>query len=270
VDVGAMEGVASHLVDSIQTATSSLPTVEAASAAVQSNRPIPAYNPEATTPSEVYALTSIAPPQELSSFSLSPFLSAETTIDRKALLPFRGSQWVNRRIDILFESNKPDRTTLKNLLYASAMFAFKSNANHCFHKSRPGDDYRSKLQAKMQNVPDVVLDGLVTRFAEMPRGSAKPQVTSDTETKLLTHLFALCLRVDGYATEIGVLAADLHMPVVKAAQLFKSLGCRLEIATTQERAASGMTLKEAQESKKAVLRIPLEFPKPRSGKTGKR
>lgn len=44
------------------------------------------------------------------------------------------------------------------------------------------------------------------------------------ETNLLTHMFALCLRVDEWATDTAILAGDLSMPVAKVNQLFKSLG----------------------------------------------
>jgi len=41
---------------------------------------------------------------------------------------------------------------------------------------------------------------------------------------LLTHMFALCLRADEWATDTTVLARDLSMSVAKVNQLFKSLG----------------------------------------------
>jgi DNA-directed RNA polymerase I subunit RPA49 len=37
------------------------------------------------------------------------------------------------------------------------------------------------------------------------------QKTGATETKLLTHLFALCLRLDDYAVDTALLAKDLSM-----------------------------------------------------------
>lgn len=36
-------------------------------------------------------------------------------------------------------------------------------------------------------------------------------MTSENETSLLTHLFSLCLKVDDYATETALIAADLKM-----------------------------------------------------------
>ena len=40
-------------------------------------------------------------------------------------------------------------------------------------------------------------------------------MTPQTETMLLTHMFALCLRVDDYATDTESIAHDLGMPPTK-------------------------------------------------------
>ena len=37
-------------------------------------------------------------------------------------------------------------------------------------------------------------------------------MTTENETRLLTHLFALCLKADDYATDTALIAADLKMP----------------------------------------------------------
>ena len=36
-------------------------------------------------------------------------------------------------------------------------------------------------------------------------------MTSDNETSLLTNLFSLCLKIDDYATDTTLIAADLKM-----------------------------------------------------------
>ena len=36
-------------------------------------------------------------------------------------------------------------------------------------------------------------------------------MTSDNETSLLTNLFTLCLKIDDYATDTTLIAADLKM-----------------------------------------------------------
>ena len=41
------------------------------------------------------------------------------------------------------------------------------------------------------------------------------KVTSQTETMLMTYMLALCLRVDDFATDVGLIAHDLKMPETK-------------------------------------------------------
>lgn len=66
---------------------------------------------------------------------------------------------------------------------------------------------------------------IISECTNSPRGEfGRARVTSEMETNLLTHMFALCLRVDRWATDTAILAGDLSMPVAKVNQLFKSLG----------------------------------------------
>ena len=95
-------------------------------------------------------------------------------------------------------------------------------------------------------------------------------------------MFALCLRVDEWATDTAILAGDLSMPVAKVNQLFKSLGtyvsqlstfaevtpyhlfsgCKIEKLTKKELDRRRLPESEAN-TKRAHLTVPLEFPKAR-------
>ena len=120
----------------------------------------------------------------------------------------------------------------KLLFFISTMLAFRIATSR-------GRIDKSKLYEKLSIVPTVVVDGLVTRFTETSRGSStsvvfpqhptfppltgltvfavidRSQVTTQTQTNLLTYLFALCLRVDRYSTDTSLIAADLTMSVPK-------------------------------------------------------
>ena len=75
----------------------------------------------------------------------------------------------------------------------------------------------------------------------LQRGDVRrAHVTQEMETNLLTHMFALCLRVDEWATDTTVLAGDLSMSVTKVNQLFKSLGAFVDQLPTLRR--SGFSL----------------------------
>ncbi|RXW17477.1 hypothetical protein EST38_g8375 [Candolleomyces aberdarensis] len=88
------------------------------------------------------------------------------------------------------------------------------------------------------------------------------QSTSATKTNLLTHMFALCLRLENFAADSETLAKDLSMSTTEINQLFKSLGCKISKLTDRERTRLGIA-GNAAETKRAVLTAPVEFPKPR-------
>jgi DNA-directed RNA polymerase I subunit RPA49 len=78
-------------------------------------------------------------------------------------------------------------------------------------------------------------------------------------------MFALCLRVDDYATDTTLVAADLAMPATKVNQLFKTLGCSMSKLTQKDLTLLGLP-DNAGETKRAVLKCPIRFPKPRMRK----
>lgn len=100
---------------------------------------------------------------------------------------------------------------------------------------------KEALQKRLQDIPPVVVDGLLSRFTETVRNTSEYvqtlhykctailkkfehrfRSTSQTETILLTHMFALCLRIDDYAADIATLAHDLSMASSKSVNLSDS------------------------------------------------
>ncbi|KAI6142387.1 A49-like RNA polymerase I associated factor-domain-containing protein [Pisolithus tinctorius] len=73
------------------------------------------------------------------------------------------------------------------------------------------------------------------------------------ETLLLTHMFALCLRVDDYATNAEIIAKDLSQST--QSQWITKL-------TVADLKRLGLP-DSAAKTKHALLRVPLEFPQPR-------
>ena len=43
----------------------------------------------------------------------------------------------------------------------------------------------------------------------------RAQMTTENETRLLTHLFSLCLKVEDYAADTALIAADLKMSTTR-------------------------------------------------------
>ena len=112
------------------------------------------------------------------------------------------------------------------MVYVSAMMAFYVSA----HKLCNDHD---ALQQRLSGVPSNVIDGLLERFTDKLRGSAelvifrfvlgssltlarcRRRFSTENQIMLLTHMFALCLRVDNYATDTAILANDLKETVTR-------------------------------------------------------
>ncbi|THH26921.1 hypothetical protein EUX98_g7263 [Antrodiella citrinella] len=232
IDVDAMRGAAGHIQDRIEENTTSLPTREEAKAAADENRLIPPHNLDAERPDDVYALHDVIPEAEWKALTVSALKHASSDKERRYMLPYSRSEWINQHLLLAFAAPSVKTNTLKILFYVSAMMAFKQAA-------RAGD--KKKLQERLKSVPSIVVDGLVSRFMETPRESNEPKITSQTETSLLTHMFVLCLRVDDFASDSALIAKDLSMPPASVNALFKSLGCKIG-------------------TKRAILRTPVVFP----------
>ncbi|KAJ7631990.1 Rpa49 subunit specific to nuclear RNA polymerase I [Mycena polygramma] len=259
VDVGAMEGVMDFVMAGIDKAAEGLMTSEEAKEMADNNRPIPPFSLEATDPSDVYPLHGIIPEPEWKALPVSAFYEAGGPYERKQLLPFKGSDWVNARIELTMEQTDKDRKrSLKILFYISSMMAFRRATDHKFTKE--------ELPAKLPNVPGAVIDSLLARFTECPRGSTEPRSTPLLQTRLLAHLLALSLRIDNFAADHVLIARDLSLAPDKIAQTFKSLGCKIVTLGERERTKLGLPDSVADE-KRAVLTAPVQFPKQRMKKT---
>ncbi|KAF8999769.1 Rpa49 subunit specific to nuclear RNA polymerase I [Cyathus striatus] len=255
VDVGAMEGVMDYVMEGITKGAEGLMSKDEAKEAADTNRLIPPFSAIATNPADVYPLHHIIPETEWKSLSTSAFDQADSDRDRIAMLPSRKSNWVKDHLRALMQDASKNKKNIKILLYVSAMFAFREIIGR---RQITKEDVHKNLSG----VPSIVIDSLISRFTEMARDSSAPQVTTATKTNLLTHIFALCLKLDNFATDTELIAQDLSMKVAEVNQLFKSLGCKITVLTEKERIRLGLPDSSAGK-KRAVLNAPVVFPKPR-------
>ncbi|KAJ2915099.1 hypothetical protein MD484_g5302, partial [Candolleomyces efflorescens] len=283
VDIGAMAGVMNYVMDSIQKGAEGLMTTDEAKEFADSNRLIPSFDATATEPNDVYPLHNIIPEAEWKALSVSAFDSTTNDKERLALLPHRHSDWVRRQLKAITTSKDSAKTKKKNLkilLYISGMLAFRQAT---FKK----DIEKDRIYEKLAPLPTIVADSLLSRFTEVPRGTVLHQSTSATKTNLLTHMFALCLKLENFAADTETISKDLSMKTSEINQLFKTLGthhlprisstkslsdvnpsllpvpgCKISKLSDRERTRLGIADSVA-ETKRAVLAAPVEFPKPR-------
>ncbi|KAG5637083.1 hypothetical protein H0H81_005816 [Sphagnurus paluster] len=266
VDVSAMRGVMDHLQEGIDKGAAGLMTAEEAKEEMDKNRPIPPFDANTTDPEDIYPLHGIIPEMEWKAISISAFDHATDLKQRVALLPFSWSKWLQGHlVPSSDEPEKVRRKKLKIIWYISAMLAFR---RHAEGKGATKDE----ISEKLPGLPGVIVDGLLARFTETARGSSKHQLTSDMQKKILAYLFALCLKVDNFATDVQMIATDLRMQFNEVKALFKSLGkwteeegCKINTLGERERTRLGLPDSSAA-TPRAVLNGPVEFPKPGRGK----
>ncbi|KAH8823232.1 RNA polymerase I associated factor, A49-like protein [Flagelloscypha sp. PMI_526] len=267
VDTAAMEGVVEHLMDGIDQAAEGLLSKDEVQETADAARPVPPHNVEATRPEDVYPLYNVIPSAEWKAIKTVPYFQTESYQERLALLPHQSSNWVRMHLRMLDKQGdqKKQRDTLKMLIYVSTMMAF--NHKTSFHSQKYT---REEIQKKFPTTSLIILDGLMSRFMEQGRApSTTFQRTTSTDTLLQTYMFALCLRVDRWSTDTSYLAHDLSLPLAKVNDLFKTLGCTMRLPSERDKTKMDLSTKDAA-NKRAVLVIPVQFPKPRTGKKGKR
>jgi len=254
VDLETMKGVTDHLQERVGENTSSLPSRAEVEAMGDANRLIPPFNKQAHTPDEVYALHDLIPLQEFNAIQTSTLKGLTSDKDRFFQLPYSRSDWVQKHMKLLFSTPKVKNSDLKIMFYISTLLSFH------FHAKSVKD--KKVLQDKMDKVPSVIVDGLLARFTETARDSTEACVTSQYSNLLLTYIFALCLRIDDYATGIEIIASDLRMPIGTVETLFKQLGCKITTLNEIELRRLGRPDSDGKK-RHAVLKVPLEFPAPR-------
>ncbi|WWD01572.1 hypothetical protein V866_008517 [Kwoniella sp. B9012] len=249
VDVSAMEGVKGHLMGSI-------PEMLIDDGPVQASELIPTPDLTTSDPSEVYPRDSLISPSEWQSINVSQLVHAEDEDNRQKLLPpHKKSFWLQGRIRYIrnLEDKTARKEQMKYVLYLATLLSLYDNPS-VISKIPPG-----QIQTKFPNVPQQLLDGVIKRFSELQ--GKKRVVTEKMKTKLLAWICVMYLTLDGFSVEIGKVARDLKLKDATVENMFKNLGCSVNIATPADREKQGISLAEASKTKKAVLKAPVVFPK---------
>lgn len=174
------------LLDKIDAATASLPTVEKMKQESDAARPVPLYDVDATDPKRIYSQDDVVPPHEVKAVPLFGLLEAKTQEDRVKLLPFKRSRFVNDRLNAVVNEfgevapSGKQKKQLRLLYLVSAFMAFRAKKDG---KQGP----RTRLDD--MGVPPAIITSVADRFSEKTKtGKAcvSPYLLTDGNDKRRT------------------------------------------------------------------------------------
>ncbi|PIA13746.1 RNA polymerase I associated factor, A49-like protein [Coemansia reversa NRRL 1564] len=244
---------------SIELRSSSMPTAQVLKAQEDTSRPVPKYNPTATVVSEIYDMEDLLPKAVSGHIDVTAFVKASDPKEYRKLLPSR-SMFVEKKIQLLLEQEKPDVVQLRRLIYLSYLLRFTVISRTVMQR-------REGCLEALQCSPEVA-QAIFERFAECVAGSVNPDgtpvytKTPAAESRLICHICVLMLSVNNWIMYPAELAADLSIPNKKAESYLASVGCKLEAATAGEISAHTVSKRvRTNAGKKALLKAPIKFPK---------
>lgn len=181
---------------------------------------------DASRPDQVYNIHDVVSEAELSSIDITPLLAAPSFKELNAQLPFRRSKFVGTHLRRLVPSrstveetstaglaasmSRKDRDKLRLLVHLSQLFAFRQATAG----GRESALERSKLGVKLGELASpAIVDAMLERYSDVQRaggnGEQRRKVTAQMEMKLLGYMLVVALKIDGWATDVNTIAADL-------------------------------------------------------------
>ncbi|PUU83314.1 RNA polymerase I associated factor, A49-like protein [Tuber borchii] len=259
IDVSDMgKNITTSIVSQVEANTKDMPTAVELGNQIRANKPIPKVNHDANHPDEVYNLEDIISSDEYNVIWVREWERGEELKSK--------SSFVQARIRKLAEDKSKKHTRLLKILrYISLMIDF-----YLFQQRGRGRLPAMDRVKKALSVDHAIAEGFFRRYTEKnvssEEGSDKDiyAVSPALANKILYHMAVLCLMVDHYDVDIFQLKNDLGVQPKELTLAFKEVGCSIRELTKPQYTAMKMTKAEAMQHKRAVLKIPLEFPKPPS------
>ncbi|KAL2036944.1 hypothetical protein N7G274_010369 [Stereocaulon virgatum] len=254
-----LDPLASAVVSSMAASTSSMPTKEEMQAEIDEAKPLPKPNMQAETPAEVYPVEDlvggIAVLKAIGVKEWIDKVNAGKDIQTKSL-------FVARRLRATVQSGDVKKVKiLKYLLLLIEWFRSLKPGKKTGHRAPKPED----LPDLLANWGSDIVNGVNRRFAE--GGGALNKWHLDN---LITHILALTLTLDNYATDTHDILKDLKLEIKALSKYYLELGCGVALPTETERTALGIAKAEAASHRIARLRLPLVFPKMRIPAAGKK
>ena len=247
-----IDSASKAMLETIGKATAGMSTSEQLAEVVEASKPRPKANMEASEVNDVYTADSLIGDTIMALIPVRPWIEA-----MKAKKPIKGtSQYVMRRV----ENHTENITKLRILRY---MYFVKrlldSSKDRRSEKTLPRSN---DLKAAMEDMPFPVLDHFKRKFTT---NGTMSKFQFDT---VVTHLCAMACIIDNFDVELIDLQEDLKMATKVMSQYFEEIGAKITALSVSE--SKKLDRAVAQNRRKAKLRLPLVFPKPKFSRAPKR
>ncbi|KIW09558.1 uncharacterized protein PV09_00431 [Verruconis gallopava] len=242
------------MLDTLNVKTDGMMTAEEREVESNKAKPRPDPNMEATKPKDAYPVTSLVSEDDLSLVQVRDW-QASAKEGKNMKLPMR---YVARRLQKVASSK--DTNNLKLLKYLNIMLVWFMALDS--NRSGKRIPQREKLKEKV-DAPGAILESLRKKFSD------GREMTKWHVDKFILHTCAIALHIDNFELDTIDLQEDLRLNPSTMQQYFQELGCRVSAPTAAQRDMWKINSKEAAAHRVAKLRLPLEFPKPRTGRSGR-
>ncbi|KAF2773496.1 RNA polymerase I associated factor, A49-like protein [Teratosphaeria nubilosa] len=251
---GKKDDVQDAVLDSMADAAESAPKKEQVDADLLASKPIPKPNLAADDIEEVYPFNTLIPPHEARLVTVKDWQDA--TRAEKELKFFHRYPATHVR----HWGKSEDVQRLKALKYLALLLEFHDALQSA---GKPGKKVPKKefLTKKLGHWPEALVDSVRRRFSNPANELPKWHLDN-----LYTHMCALALFIEGFATNTSQLKEDLKMENRQIGQYYQELGCKVGAPLEKEREKWGLNKAQAAATRVARLKLPLEFPKARVGR----
>jgi DNA-directed RNA polymerase I subunit RPA49 len=241
------------MLETIGKVTAGMSTKAQLAAVVESNKPRPRANTEATEVHDVYTVDTLIGDEVMKLIPVRPWIEA-----MKAKKAIKGtSQYVMARV----ENHSQNIEKLRILRY---MYFVKrlldSSRDRRTEKTLPR---QTELKEAIEDMPQIVVENFKRKFTSNGGTMSKFQLDM-----VITHLCAMACLVDNFDVDLFDLQSDLKLETKAMSQYFEEIGAKITALPAAE--ARKLDRAVAQTRKRAKLRLPLVFPKPKFTRAPKR
>ncbi|KAI5819955.1 RNA polymerase I associated factor, A49-like protein [Pyronema omphalodes] len=261
---GVDANVGSAILGHVEENTKDMPSTEELGKSLQSDKPLPKYNKDAEKVADIYRREDLISEEEWNSLWIKDWVE-NNLADTKFV-------YVKTRATRLLEDHgdKKYAKELKILKYIASLMDFFVVQSKARGKLMP----LHKAKGMFKHTPPAVIEAFYEKFAEVTPGQQTKDETGKLrnndrysvpprlEQKILFWIAILSLMVDQYDVDMFDLKTDLSIQPKELSQVFREVGCSIKELTQLQAQNLGVTKQEALQRKRAVLKVPLEFPPP--------